>query len=172
MKLIGNYVRRSLNEAGNVEITFELPSYGSKMQAEELQKHTYTLDIREPRNTRSLNQNALMWELLGEISMKMNGTRDDDENIYCQCLQMAGVKAEYLACTPAAVDTVKKYFRAVKEVETRQTDKGEMIVLKCFIGSSKMTVKEMSALIDVVMQYAEKVGINTDYYHQEFEGMA
>ena len=73
MKLIGNYVRRSFNEKGNVEITFELPNYGSKLQTDDLKKVQYILDIKEPRSQRSVNQNALMWELLGKISIKISG---------------------------------------------------------------------------------------------------
>ena len=167
MKLIGKYIRRSLNENNNVEITFELPNYGSKAQSDELEKTTYMLDIREPKSQRSLNQNALMWELIGEISMKISGTHNDDESIYANCLEMAGAKIEYMACSPDALDSVKKCFRATKEIERRKTDKGEMVVLKAYIGSSKMTVAEMSKLIDCVIDYAEQNGVNTDYYREK-----
>ena len=168
VKLVGNYIRKSVNENQNLEITFEVVPWASKREIDDLKKGEYLLQIKDIRNKRSLNQNALLWELIGEIGEAQNGNRSGDMEIYCNCLESCGAKVEYIACSPAALEAVKKQFRACQEIGSRKTERGEMVILKVFIGSSKMDSKEMSKLIDYVMDYAEKCGVDTDYYARQF----
>ena len=168
MKIIANYERRSINEAGNPELTFEIKSWGSKREIEELNKGDYTLEIRKVKSKRSLQQNALLWELIGEIGRVLNGSNADDMDIYTQILQMSGAKVEYLECIPEAVESFRKVFRTCKVVEERVSAKGvKTVVIAAYIGSSKMNTAEMTHLIDTAMSYAEKLGINTDAYSVE-----
>ena len=73
-------------------------------------------------------------------------------------------------CIPEALSTFKKEFRAVKEVERREYNGKEMVVCKCFTGSSKYNSKEMSLLIEGILDTLSEMGINDAvmcYYYDE-----
>ena len=38
----------------------------------------------------------------------------------------------------------------------------EFIVYKCFIGTSKMDTKEMTKVLDIIIAWAEELGIETN----------
>lgn len=148
----------------NCEAHFAVrPSAAAEM--EKLDKSDYLLTIEKPKKKRSQNQNAMLWALVGEIGMQINGSRTDDEDIYCQIIEMAGAKAEYYECVPQAVDTLKKVFRVVKVVQYRENENGvQLAVCKCYAGTSVMSTAEMSAVIDAALSYAEDVGIDSEYW--------
>ena len=61
-----------------------------------------------------------------------------------------------------AEDELRKNFRAVKVVRPEQFKGREMIVYKCFLGSSKLNTKEMNQLIEIIKYWADDLGIETD----------
>lgn len=148
----------------NCEAHFRVrPSVAAEM--EKLEQGEYVLTIEKPKKKRSLNQNAMLWALVGEIDMQINGNRTDDEDLYCQIIEMAGATAEYYECIPQAVDTLKKVFRVVKVVQYMENDIGvQLAVCKCYPGTSVMSTAEMSAVIDAALSYAEDVGIDSKYW--------
>lgn len=171
MKLTGTYKRRSINENGNVEITFEISEYRSKKECQSFEKDKpYLIDAKVKKNQRSLHQNAMLWQLIGEICMVENGHRDeqDEMEIYCSILQMAGAKCDYFECTEEAYEAFKKQFRVCTIMEERNHNGTKTVMVKAYFGSSKMNTEEMSKLIDSALQYAENVGINTDYWASQF----
>lgn len=171
MKLTGEYARKVYTEDGAVEVTFRLDGYMSKRDAQQLEKDKrYTLDIREQKNKRTLAQNALLWELIGEICITENGQRnaDDEMNIYCMLLQMTGAKCDYFECTEEAYEAFREQFRVCTVVQERDHGGTKTVMVKAYLGSSKMDTKEMNELIDSALMYAESIGINTDYWSERF----
>ena len=67
-KLIGNFIRKSRNEDGNLEITFELTEPIYESYAQTLEKGAYSVIIDSVKHLRTNNQNRLMWALIKEIS--------------------------------------------------------------------------------------------------------
>lgn len=71
----------------------------------------YQVEIKEPN--RSLSQNRYMWELIGKISKKQY---QEEIDIYCQCLEEANAKYEYILGLETIESELRKNFRAVKVV--------------------------------------------------------
>lgn len=113
--------------------------------------------IKIHREKRSLNANSYLWLILSEIAAILHTTKDE---LYLQVLERYGVFT-HLIVKPNVVDRVKEEWRTVREL-------GEVIVngqtgvqLQCFFGSSTYDTKEMSALIDGVVQEAKDLGLET-----------
>lgn len=147
MKLKGN-----LKQFKDGLITFKVP-YNVGL---ELGKD-YEIDVRPYKSKRSLEQNALMWGIIQQISDK---TGNDPMDIYIDALKRAGARMEIVAILPKAEDMLRREFRAIKPIGKITTESGlEMLQFMCFEGSSKYTTSEMTALIEKVLQIADELGI-------------
>lgn len=130
------------------------------------EKH-YTLELKEVRSKRTLQQNKYMWALIHKIanheSMQMN-----EVEIYTSALEEANAKYIYLLGVSEAEGELRKNFRAVKVVRPTYENGKEYIVYKCFVGSSKLDTKEMKKLLDIIIAWAEELGIETneEYYSE------
>lgn len=124
----------------------------------------YRVEIKEVKSKRSIEQNALLWKLLGELEKHSDvGLM----NWYISALQDADAKPTYLVGNEELYETIVMSFRAVEVVGKRMIvdDNGketEGVIYKCYVGSSKFTTKEMNRLIDIVLGYCSEYGINTD----------
>ena len=161
MKLLAKDLMTVVYPTGGVGLSFDA-TIQAKEELMKLKRGDYLIEIKKPSNKRSLNQNAYLWELIGQIDMKENGNRADDETIYANILEMAGAKSEYFQCLPEAVDKLKEVFRVVKIVENR----GKTVMVQCFLGTSQMDTKEMSKVIDTTLDYAARVGIDSAYWRE------
>ena len=125
----------------------------------------YSMEIKEVRNHRTLQQNKYMWALIHEIAHHESMNQSEVE-VYTLALEEANAKYIYLLGTPEVEDELKKNFRAVRVVRPTIENGKEFIVYKCFIGTSKMDTKEMTKVVDIIIAWAEELGIETDekYY--------
>lgn len=121
-----------------------------------LELKTYTADFKEYKSKRSIEQNKLMWEIINRIAKETN---NDEWEIYCLGLEKANCKSEYLMVLPAAYETIKKTFRAVKICEHREYNGKDMLIVKAFVGSSKFDVNEMNELIEFFIRTASEQDI-------------
>lgn len=125
----------------------------------------YVLELKEYKSKRTLQQNKYMWSLIHLIanheSMQMN-----EVEIYTSALEEANAKYIYLLGVSEAENELRKNFRAVKVVRPTYENGKEFIVYKCFVGSSKLNTKEMKKLLDIIIAWAEELGIETneEYY--------
>lgn len=167
MKLSAKGLRIKISDTGIVKLTFEC----SRRALEALQKlkeGDYELSITQERNKRSHAQNRYLWELIGQICMIEDGNTSGDMELYCRLLEMASIKCVYMLGLPEIRDELAKTFRAVKVVDDRMYNGRQMYMYKCYFGSSHLDTKEMAALIDKTIEYAEQVGIDTDYWKEKF----
>lgn len=125
----------------------------------------YSMEIKEVRSHRTLQQNKYMWALIHEIAHHESMNQSEAE-VYTLALEEANAKYIYLLGTPEVEDELKKNFRAVRVVRPTIENGKEFIVYKCFIGTSKMDKKEMTKVVDIIIAWAEELGIETDekYY--------
>jgi len=125
----------------------------------------YTLELKEVRNKRTIHQNKYMWALIRLIANHESLNQDEIE-IYSSALEEANAKYIYLLGTPEVQDELRKNFRAVRVVRPTIENGKEFIVYKCFIGTSKMNTKEMTKVLDIIIAWANELGIETDekYY--------
>lgn len=149
-----------MNEDGDVEITFTVKGFADTEIIKSLNKGSlYRIKTSEVKSQRSIQQNRLMWSLLEEIAEKDNGdnyTSDDVWDAYIEALEKANAKFEIIYIKERLLPIFKETFRAT-QILNRITENGEEICMcKVFYGSSKLDVKEMAKLLDVVMIMAQE----------------
>ena len=166
MKALGVFKRKSINEDGDVEITFSISNYYSQKECDLLEKkQIYSIDIEKKKENKTLQQNRYFWKLCSLIAEKMNNDTDV-MNIYCNALKKASVKFDYIMALPETESTLKKYYRVVELVDTREYNGKTMNVYQLFEGSSKFNKEEESKIIDYVLDLASQLDINVDYWSE------
>lgn len=161
MNINGEYLKAVTNEESDKEVTFLVRNYKDKEQIKDLEKEKpYRISLNIIKSKRSIEQNALMWSLIHEIS-KARGTEraNDDWDIYLEALERAGAKYEYIAVLPEAERLLKENFRAVKLMNQFEHNNRLFNQYKVYYGSSKMNTKEMTLLLETVLDMASEVGI-------------
>ena len=114
-------------------------------------------DVTPHREKRSLNQNALLWEMLGQLASAL---RTDKWTVYLQMLKRYGTYT-YICVKPKAVEAVKKQWREVEEIGTVEIKGKESVQLLCYFGSSTMNAQEFSVLLDGVKSEMKEMGLPT-----------
>lgn len=145
-------------------LSFTIPLWQEKNVILDSDKD-YKLEITEIKSKRSLRQNALMWTVIHKIATKIGMT---DDEVYCNIIEMANLKAVYLQTVPMAKVDLLKVFRVVQEAEThiRTSENGiETQVYKCYYGTSKYDTSEMNEIIEQTLAYAHKCEVDV----REFE---
>ena len=162
------------DESGNMTAAFNVEAK-SKYACRETVKaakqaitdgKTLTVKIEEKQNKRTLDQNALMWALLTIYADELNGGRTGDvqpEDIYYRMIEQYGV-ATFLLTIPEAESELKKVFRVVKKVDERTVNDKELLMFKCYYGSSKYTTKQMANLIDGIFDELARLGVSDKNY--------
>ena len=124
----------------------------------ELDEKYYVCDINEPKSKRSIEQNKMLWKLIHLISEK---TYNDDNDVYCSLLERADAKSDYVITATDMEQELRKSFRGVKFIRMQEVNNKDCYVYKVYIGSSKMTIKEMSKLLEIAMQVCSEYKIPT-----------
>lgn len=124
---------------------------------------TYICEIKEPKSKRSLEQNKLLWTLVHKIAKE---TYQDDIEVYCSLLERADAKSDYVITATDIESSLRKSFRGVKFIRMQEVNGKDRYVYKVYLGSSKMDTKEMTELLEIVLQVCGELGIATvdDYY--------
>ena len=167
MNFTANYLKRVVNEDGDTEVTFKISNYRDKEIIKELQKDVpYRIGCDVIKSKRSIEQNKLLWSLIHEINVARGTERaTDDWDIYIEALERAGAKYEYMAVLPEAEGLLKENFRAVQYMNSFEHKGRTFNSYKVFYGSSKMNTKEMTMLLETVLDMAAEM----DIYPKETE---
>lgn len=169
MKIIATFKELLRDFSGEAVVSLKVSNIRHQLLLKELDpSKTYSVEIKEIKSKRSSRQNRYMWALLREIDIKLNGkpTEEGDWEIYILCLEKAGAKCDYIAALPETERALKENFRAVKFIKKVDLNGKEGNMYKVYIGSSKMNTKEMNVLIDAVLDVANEVGVETDYWKE------
>lgn len=159
----------SRNEGDSLVIEFTLENWVFRRFEEQLkQGEEYVIDIKKPAKNRSLGQNKLLWELLTEIDEKVNGTRNPWQ-WYVSAIRNTGVKTKVIYMNEDSLDELKQMcldrngnIRAVEALGRIE----DLYAYRIYFGSSKFDTKEMSLLIDTVLDMAQIVGIDKLYWEE------
>ena len=167
MKIRTQFDRVTYDENGNVCLTFKgLDRYASKQALQELKSkpndQVYVLEVKEEKSKRSINQNALFWKLCEKLTETTTGHKreSDVQDTYIYLLQEANVSAVFLMGLPEIENDLKQTYKIVKVVDSRDYKGKNMNVYKCYKGSSKFDVKQMTELIDLVMDKLHEAGVS------------
>lgn len=112
------------------------------------------IEIKEYKQKRSLNANALLWKLCNEIGNKL---RLSKEEIYLNMLKHYG-QSEIISVQSDV--NIQGYFKYFEEIgQAKINGKNYFTYYKIFKGSSEYDTQEMSILLDGVVQEAKEQGI-------------
>lgn len=165
-KIIAIFQRRSLTEDGDMEITFKVNKYSHNwiMLCRELITQPYAIEISKPRSKRSSDQNALLWKIIHDIAEREDGHLANDWDTYCALLELADAKHTDIVAPIEAEEEFRKVqgLRAVKVLRPAQRE--GYLIYRLYPGSSTFNTKEMTKLIDVALDYASQIGLDTAYY--------
>lgn len=170
MKVIAKKNNITFDEKGNLLLSLKIENYRDKEVIKELQEDKlYRLEMNEVKSKRSIEQNKLLWAIIEDINNVYNGRQSGKDDVYCMVLERANIESTRIACTEEAEEFLKSKFRAVKRLGETITENGnELITYKCFIGSSKMNVKQMNELIEVALDIAKELDIDTNVYERSY----
>lgn len=128
---------------------------------EEISRYLWQLDkekkykIEEYKEKRSLNSNSYCWVLIGKIADILRTSKDE---IYLIMLKKYG-QSELVSVLSNI--NIEGYFKYYEVVGTSMLNNKEFTHYKVFKGSSKYDTREMSILIDGIVQEAKELGIET-----------
>lgn len=144
-----------INNAGNVLVLSARP-------LPQIKDGKYQVDIKEIGKDRTLQQNAKLWALIGDISKKQNGDLRDVDDIYLQLLEMSGAKYEILTLKENAFNDKALERFGIRRYKVIKERNGFVSVI-AYYGSSTFNTKEMSNLIETTIRYASECGVDVDY---------
>lgn len=126
------------------------------------QKDTpYVATLKLFRPGRSLDANAYCWTLLTALSEAMN---EEKERLYLRYVKECGPYKDFTL----SIDEAKTFRVAWEKLgtgwPTEQVDfapDGDRVIIRAYYGSSTYNTKQMSRLIDLIVEDCRSVGVET-----------
>lgn len=164
--MIANKISVNVDTVGRTHINLVVPKMTEqtyKLLKKCERDNSCNVTIKQAKKCRSLNANAYMWALCEQIADAVNSTRTE---IYRKAIREVGVYAD-LQLKADAVET----FRAVWSgrgigwmtdlFDAMSMDGQTYVMVRAYYGSSTYNTKEMSRLLDNIVQEAQGLGIET-----------
>ena len=153
---------------GNFVVSFETPLDCGDL-FDELRDTEVEITIKKWFRHRSRDANAMAWVLIDQIAEKMQEKEPwhgwTTQEIYRNAIRDIGGISTILGIKTVAVDTFRRNWerghigRQVVVLEEGKKDGWSTV--KVFYGSSDFNTVQMSALINILIQEAEQLGIPT-----------
>lgn len=171
-KFIADSTYRMTNENGDLVVSYVVKGFNKQaaMLAFNETKNTdkrLEVEVKPYKSKRSIEQNKLLWVLLGKLAVAMSGKKNkvSSEEAYCFILEEANVTCDYLLALPEAEPMLRKSFRVVRKIGEREVNGKTLNMYQYFIGSSKYNTQEMTELIEAVLDKLADLGV----YDSEIE---
>lgn len=119
----------------------------------------YSAELKERRKKRSMNANNYFWQLTDQIAAALGRVKED---LYLEYIKQVGVFKDFTLSEEQA-----KTFRVAWSMlgvgwPTEQVDyDGDNVVIRAYYGSSQYSTRQMSRLIDMAVEDAKDLGIET-----------
>lgn len=130
--------------------TVELPDIFDKTRDKDL-----NIEIKQHRNHRSKDANALLWECIGRLAMAL---RADKWDIYLLMLRRYG-QYTYIVVPPNAVEMVARQWRECEVIGDININGRDGVQMLCYYGSSTYDTKQFSILLDGVISEMKEIGL-------------
>lgn len=146
----------SINEKNDV-----MALYDELHEADKL-----SIKIDKYREKRSLNANSYFWKLCGDLAEALSDekVKYTKEDIYIKTIKESGVYKDWEDLTPQDAKTLRTAWSMLGTGwATEQVDympDGENVIVRTYYGSSQYNTKQMSRLINSIVQDCVAVGIN------------
>lgn len=152
----------SMDSAGTwLRIRADIPAKAQAFLSSMVPGKKYVAEIKEYRKKRSLDSNNYFWQLCDQIASKLNRTKED---IYIDYIKSVGVFKDFHLSREEA-PTFRTAWSMLgtgwptEEVDYQQD--GDGVVIRAYYGSSRYNTKQMSRIIDMAVQDAKALGIET-----------
>ena len=157
MQTLAKDIRLQYNEAGGAEIVLSCTSRPDISPLKEVvaKGKLLAVEVKQYRQKRSLDANALLWKMCTEIATVIRSSKDE---VYLQMLERYG-QFTHIIVKPAVVEKVKQEWRTVRELGEVTVNGQTGVQLQCYFGSSTYNTKEFSVLLDGVISEAKELGI-------------
>lgn len=145
-------------------ITLQLDATGSIESLEQIKDNKLFVEIKKWRKKRSLDANAYCWLLCDRIAKELSkdGTIHKKEEIYQDTIMQIGTFEPFIV-QENGLDKFKRIWQnqglgfVVQEVSR----KDKCVRVNCYYGSSTYDSKEMSLLIELLVDTAKSLNIET-----------
>jgi hypothetical protein len=161
-----NRIQFKTLESGKTEVSFMVDKLTTKDKntikaALEQAGEALTIKISKYRKKRSLNANSYFWTLVGELAEKLNRKK---EEIYWEYIKDLGIYRT-VEIDEKAVDTMIYMWKShglgwIADRLDHGQHKG-FVLVNFYYGSSCYNTKQMSRLIDAVVNDCKEQGIET-----------
>lgn len=126
------------------------------------------IEIKKHRKKRSMDANAYAWVLCGKIANKLadEDVKQTKDTVYREAIRQVGIYRDFENISPADANTLRTAWGMLgtgwitEQVDYSQD--GERVTVRCYYGSSQYNTKQMSRLIDSLVQDAKALGIPTE----------
>lgn len=152
-KIVNLYKRFNAENEGVVELQFGNISALAELEEIKNEGKLLDVDIKIHRKKRSLNANSYLWHLLGEISEKLN---IPSEEVYIIMLKRYGKNEVFSVKTE--IDIKIKYYEVLGQSKINET---MFTHYKVFKGTSEYDSKEMTILLNGVVEECKQLNITT-----------
>lgn len=145
--------------SNSIKMIFEFKDRNVLKKLESLDGLNLNIKLEQWYSKRSLNANAYMWQLIGQLAKKMNLTNNE---VYRKHIKEAG-SFTVLQMEENEMKAFERIWQSkgLGWICEKSVDRYGQIVLLAFHGSSIYTTKEMARLIDSVVQDCREQGIET-----------
>lgn len=146
---------------GKQNITVSILDTDFREEYESLKDKKVTVEIKEFKPHRSLDANAYAWMLIGKIAYAMHISKAE---VYRRAIREIGGVSEIVCVVDRAVQrlvTAWEHNGLGWQAETMPSKIDGCTNVVLYYGSSVYDTKQMSALIDQLIQEAEQLGIQT-----------
>ena len=172
IELTGKILDMSLDfMSGKPKLTLELNGQqAAKYLYDELhQEEKLSIKFSKYRKKRSLDSNSYCWVLCDRLAKKLSDTtkvKHTKEDIYRNAVRECGISKDFKDLTQTDAKTIRHAWEMLGTGWlTEQVDfmpDGNNVVIRCYYGSSTYNTKQMSRLIDNLVQDCQAVGIPTE----------
>lgn len=162
-ELLMKFETRNINLfAGCLQIAMPISELANmeKLQRAANEGKTLTVEVNVKRKQRSHNANSYCWALCTEIARVIKGSKED---VYRQAIRSIGTYTP----VPIKAEAIERYKEIWQSHGTGWVvdDMGDSKlpgykVLACYHGSSTYDTKEMSLLIDWLIDEAKQLGVD------------
>lgn len=138
-----------------------IPYMDAKKFTAEKKPRKYVVEIKEYREHRSMDANNYFWKILDEIASAVGAVK---EELYLNYVKKCGPFKDFTLTSDEAKTFRTAWSRLGTGWPTEQVDyspDGDRVVIRAYYGSSQYSKKQMSRLIDMVVEDAKELGIET-----------
>ena len=169
MELKGKIKEITYNKKGIPNLYIELERTKDINKIDEIEQEEIKIKITPVKNSRTLRQNNLLWQIITDIDIEQNAipTEEGRWEIYTRAIEELGAEYEDIILDTKAIKMIKNKFRATKIL----AEKNGKTLIRCFIGSSNFNKKQMAQLIDYLLDQAQKLNIPIIDYTIEYQNI-